>query len=435
VKKQSSAVKAVRDIRSVPPQAYVLPSDGRKLKHLCRERRSLALQLSTHANPDGTGIHVSEITLARDMGKSRRQIVYLMKDLRTLGYMLEEGWQLMGVDAHGNQIRTRKRRLDIPTILAAGRAPGATAQDTSEGSAQDTQTTAQDTQGQCATYVEPLRKIGEDTAQDSYCAEPAFAPAFSPTIQPPTQLTPPKGGVREGVCVDSNKPQSLKAFLASEATAADTLDQVMKYCPTDMLASQWKRDEKQLAEKMIAEHGWETFIAVLKMYWQEQDPQQFGKTLFKWSGMLTSFPGWLRKVTPAVLRQQAEQRFRDTPAGEAEYQRMVLACIEKANREEKERDAAGRAAWLAKRSPVDIEQDRRAAVRQSEIIRLLKGEEVFVDKTCWESEEIEGCFFQCHNTDRLTGDDLEFSVDEATGKLQVKRIAKQKGPSWEAAKA
>lgn len=182
-KKQSPAVKAVRDIRSVPPQAYILASDGRKLKHLCRERRALLFQISTHANPDGTGVYPSEYTLARDMGKSRRQIVYLMKDLRTLGFVVEDGWQIVGTDAKGNPIRTRKRKLVITKIIAAGRALVPTAQDTPEGSAQDTSSTAQDTQGQCARYAEPVRKIGEGSAQDSYCAEPASEPTV-PTDLP-----------------------------------------------------------------------------------------------------------------------------------------------------------------------------------------------------------------------------------------------------------
>jgi len=58
---------------------------------------------------------------------------------------------------------------------------------------------------------------------------------------------------------------------------------------------------KDKSKKRIAEHGWEKFVAAQHLYWQEQDPQFFSRTVFKWTAFLNGFSAWLSRVTPEAV--------------------------------------------------------------------------------------------------------------------------------------
>jgi hypothetical protein len=100
-KQETTAIKCLLDIRSAPPSAYVLPeergqtaSEGRdrsreQTKHLSRQRRELAIQLSTYADADGTNIRPSVKTLMFQLEHSRATIYRTLKDLKALGYLLD----------------------------------------------------------------------------------------------------------------------------------------------------------------------------------------------------------------------------------------------------------------------------------------------------------------------------------------------------------
>ena len=111
----------------------------------------------------------------------------------------------------------------------------------------------------------------------------------------------------------------------------NTYAHVAKYLELDMLSSQWKKGEREQAESLIREHGWERFLAATILYWREQDPETFGKTLFRWSSLLDSFSGFLLKVKQPFLDELSFERWRkDHPQ---EYQRNLAASEERQTRE------------------------------------------------------------------------------------------------------
>jgi hypothetical protein len=102
-------------LRDVPPARYALPSDNdtRKFLHLQIARRNLAIQLYSYSDRDGTNIWVSGETLAAALGCSRRTILSLLADLRSLGFLTDEGYR--GKRQHA----TRMRRLNLDVILGS----------------------------------------------------------------------------------------------------------------------------------------------------------------------------------------------------------------------------------------------------------------------------------------------------------------------------
>jgi len=105
----------------------------------------------------------------------------------------------------------------------------------------------------------------------------------------------------------------------------NTFAQVSKYLEMEMLASQLKHGEKEQIIALIANHGWEKFIAAQLLYWREQDPTHFGRTVFRWTALLNSFDGFLAKVTPELLSELSEERWRkENPE---EYKRRLDSSI------------------------------------------------------------------------------------------------------------
>lgn len=94
-------------VRDVPIESYRLPADGRKWKHECTLRRSLAMQLATYADGDGTRITPSVQTLLDGMGLHRATIHRLLKDLKALGFLK---------DGAIGKLRTRERVLDLDAM-------------------------------------------------------------------------------------------------------------------------------------------------------------------------------------------------------------------------------------------------------------------------------------------------------------------------------
>jgi hypothetical protein len=107
---KTSSVKVVRDIRAFPWQSYVLPSDGRKARHVAEQRRALAIQLATHADGDGTSITVGRNKLARDIGWPVKTIGRRLRELKQIGpgFLSNDGLEA----EHGNA----KRKLDISKL-------------------------------------------------------------------------------------------------------------------------------------------------------------------------------------------------------------------------------------------------------------------------------------------------------------------------------
>jgi len=135
---------------------------------------------------------------------------------------------------------------------------------------------------------------------------------------------------------------------SKECVRENTFAQASKYLHMDMLTSQWKKDEKKTVEKLNTEHGWEKFVAVVHLYWKQQDPQAFERTLFKWTALIENFDGLLHNVTPDLLKELAYERWRkENPE---EYQRQCDASVARQIAErQKEWD------YAPKRNEVSIE--------------------------------------------------------------------------------
>jgi Helix-turn-helix domain len=98
------------EVRNLPPSAFALPSDGKKQKHLTRLRRSLAMQLASYANKDGSSIRPHVRTMAGAIGVSVRTTQRLLDDLERLG-VLQNGEITKG--------RARLRKLDVTPLRPA----------------------------------------------------------------------------------------------------------------------------------------------------------------------------------------------------------------------------------------------------------------------------------------------------------------------------
>lgn len=112
VTKKPTPIKAVLDLADVPPSRYRMPNDGRQWRHLCMQRHALVNYLAAKANPDGSSITVGAARAARALDTSRRTIQRWLADLTELG-ILENG----NLTGNFGQM-TRKRKLDVPAILA-----------------------------------------------------------------------------------------------------------------------------------------------------------------------------------------------------------------------------------------------------------------------------------------------------------------------------
>jgi hypothetical protein len=175
------SVKCVRDIRTIPPQAYRLASDGKKWFHDCRQRQQLAWLLATFADGDGTRITTGIETMVNSLGISRRTIFRLLDDLEALGFL--RNLSLTGFKG------TRRRVLNVAAILeAATRVPYTpVVPDTGR-------TDVPDTSDSCATYAETVvpdsATVVPDTrplmAETGLCGtQPSLGQTENPTAQLP----------------------------------------------------------------------------------------------------------------------------------------------------------------------------------------------------------------------------------------------------------
>ena len=150
-------------------------------------------------------------------------------------------------------------------------------------------------------------------------------------VAKPAHLAPKLAHLGEPTPEPTRSTHTHSPASESEHLESNTFAHVAKYLELDMLTSQWKRGEMDKAEALIREHGWKKFYAVQRLYWQEQDPEQFSKTLFRWTGLLNSFSGLLGKVTAEMLQEQDTDRFRKEHP--EEWQRIQDESMERQARE------------------------------------------------------------------------------------------------------
>jgi hypothetical protein len=118
---KTNSVKCVRDARAYPPECFSLPRDGRKAKHVCRQRRELFIQYATYADADGSRSWPGEKRVCEEMGLKRRTMERLVADLKELGCVVEAVGPDGKIKLHGPRGTTE--RLVVPDALPA---PGGT---------------------------------------------------------------------------------------------------------------------------------------------------------------------------------------------------------------------------------------------------------------------------------------------------------------------
>jgi hypothetical protein len=110
-----AAIRCARDLSSVPFQVFHLPSDGeRKWQAVCMRRRAVFQQLALAANQNGKSICLGAERIAADTGLGRATIFRILQDLRTLGFLTDEG------KTHP-AYHTRVRSLEVACALAAAK--------------------------------------------------------------------------------------------------------------------------------------------------------------------------------------------------------------------------------------------------------------------------------------------------------------------------
>lgn len=118
----SKPVKCARDAMAYPPDCFSLPTDGRKSKHVCRQRRELFIQYALYADGDGTRGYPGEARLCRELKMTRRTLERRTAELKELGCVIEALSPDGKIKLHGPRGTTE--RLVVPRALPL---PGSTA--------------------------------------------------------------------------------------------------------------------------------------------------------------------------------------------------------------------------------------------------------------------------------------------------------------------
>ncbi len=95
-----------RLLNKLRPEHFRLPSDdSRKVKHLCRQRRAVLMELKAAADSDGTHVEVAVETIETALGMARACVFERLDELKQLGLLIDE--ELLGFK------KPRRRRLDL----------------------------------------------------------------------------------------------------------------------------------------------------------------------------------------------------------------------------------------------------------------------------------------------------------------------------------
>src|SRR5207245_4622306 len=76
------SVRCLLEIKAYPWMDYVLPGDTWKGESVAKDRRELAIQMASAANPDGTSITASHRTWLREIGMKRATLFTRLDDLK-----------------------------------------------------------------------------------------------------------------------------------------------------------------------------------------------------------------------------------------------------------------------------------------------------------------------------------------------------------------
>lgn len=119
-KAKKDTTKCTRDIRSVPPTAFRLPTDGKKWRRVCDERKALLMLMASYANGDGTNISVAIDTLGDYQGWSRRTTCRLLDSLKTLGFVEDGALDVRHKNTRIRSINIQKVQSRRDTVTPSG---------------------------------------------------------------------------------------------------------------------------------------------------------------------------------------------------------------------------------------------------------------------------------------------------------------------------
>lgn len=102
----AAQTKTTRLLNKLTPEHFrPADDDTRKLMHICKERRSVLLELRGYADSDGTNVEPAVATIAKSLGLSRRTVFRRFDDLKQLGLLIDE--DRLGFD------KPRRRHINL----------------------------------------------------------------------------------------------------------------------------------------------------------------------------------------------------------------------------------------------------------------------------------------------------------------------------------
>jgi hypothetical protein len=118
----TKSIRCVRDARAYPPECFSLPTDGRKYKKVCRERREVFIQWATYADGDGSRGYPGVERMALELGMAERTLKRRLAELVELACLPEAKGPCGKIKLHGPRGTTE--RLVVTSALPL---PGSTA--------------------------------------------------------------------------------------------------------------------------------------------------------------------------------------------------------------------------------------------------------------------------------------------------------------------
>lgn len=285
---KSGAMKCVLDIRGYPWQAYKLPTDGCKARAVCEQRRALALQLASYANPDGTSITTGRDRLLKETGWTLRTLARRLAELQALGILTRQGLTA----EHG----TARRRLTMP---------GAGVPDSAAGVPDSGAAGVPDSGAGRPDSTAPSQQVGQIAPENGAGVPPSVAQNRSSTAN---QNPPPTA---------TAKAERVEAFL---------LQNLQVLGVPNKAARVWM-------EQCTAQHGESATVETLRSFCNQ--PNGFGGIKNTWSLFLHECDTWLaqarQKMQGHTWRYENDAQYRaavdaSVAAQDAEmYARMIKA--------------------------------------------------------------------------------------------------------------
>jgi hypothetical protein len=268
----SNPLKCVLDVRSVPPERFALPTDGRQRKHLCVQRQRLINLLATYANPDGTNCWPSRDTLAAALGQGVRTIARLLDDLETLGYMESKG--LNGLRG------PRIKNLNIATITGV----------------------------QSSDAGVPSSQVGVPSSKVDVPSSKAGVPSTQPET-PETREDGTRPIYRPSLTAPSNQRQN------------GGVEEFLKNLPSAMAGATDTRRHRAQIEAQLAQYGRDILLAALA-YWIKNRSQEIETLRCKWNFWFQECAPALA-AAPAYAKWLAEEAHNKTPEGRAAIEASI----------------------------------------------------------------------------------------------------------------